>query len=91
MKLKPKAEMKRLAIFNLVIAVILIAGDMFYVPMYVKMSRLNWSQLFRTKPIHDDMMLVLASFIFAIFPTVALFLIRNSRIIFKNLGKILDD
>jgi len=91
MKLKPKAEMKRLAIFNLVMAGILVVADIFYISLYVKMSHLNWSQMFRSKPIHDDMMVALASFIFAVFPVVAFILIRNSRVILKNIGKISDD
>jgi hypothetical protein len=90
MKLKPKAEMKRLAIFNLVMAGILIVGDILFIYEYMKMRRLHWAQLFRTEAIHDNLMNVSAEFVFILFPVFAFLLIRNAWIIFKHLGKISD-
>jgi hypothetical protein len=90
MKLKPKAEMKRLAIFNLVIAGVLVVGDIFFISVYVKMRRLNWDQLFRTESIHHNLMNLFAEFFFVLFPVLAVLLIRSAWLIFKHLDKISD-
>jgi hypothetical protein len=88
--MKPRAEMKRLAVFNLVWAGITVASDITFILLYIKMSRLQWSQLFRTEPIHHSLMTAFGSFTFGLFPVFAAFLIRNAWVIFKNLDKIPD-
>jgi hypothetical protein len=91
MKLKPRVEMKRLAVYNLVIAGILLVGEPIIISPYMKLRHLHWDQLFRTEAISHGIMAALGAFIFALIPLTAFLLIRNAWIIFKNLRKISDD
>jgi uncharacterized membrane protein len=90
MKLKPRNEMRLVAIVMVAMAVFLLAFFVWFIAIYQKFKGISWERLFRTEVQHHYFMEFLGALMLVI-PCLAMVFGCGSWIIFKHLNRISDD
>ena len=90
MKVTPRKKMKRLAIYLVILAIAVTAADIYIIPNYLKLSRISWFWIFRSKSLHHFFMMALGAVVFGLIPGIAIICGGSAWTIFKHLGSISD-
>ena len=91
MKLKPRVELRWLAIVLAIVAVVAFAIAVYCIPSYLRFRDISWDRVFRTEALYHAFAFAFGSIIFGVFPGVALLSGLSSWLIFKHLDKVLDE
>lgn len=82
--------MKRLATYLVIVAIAVTAADVYIIPDYLKLSRISWVWIFRTKSLHHFFMMALGAVVFGVIPGIAIICAGSAWTIYKHLGSISD-
>jgi len=90
MKIKPRAEMKRLGIFLAFCTFVCLAGFLLMLRAFFRFRDISWERIFRTESIYHSFMIAFGAFVFLLI-IMAVICGVSSWFVFKHLDKISDE